>query len=99
MEEMQNLTKHKNTLKILNKVRCYMNIITLADISIRNGNTIDERAMKAQHPYPSKLHWPTITKPTIKEQQTWKCCPTISGPNSKKKHVPMFETLGAPSVR
>ena len=67
---------HGSDLLIFNKVRLYLRVATVSDLSTANGREIDHnilRGTRNQSPTFSEYiyTWPTIPQPTPKEIKIW----------------------------
>ena len=64
------------TLKIFNKVRLYLQVVTTSDIAIASGMSIDKDILfgkRGHSPTPSRasIKWPNIPSPTPSEKRLW----------------------------
>jgi len=75
MERMVNKDLSKNDLKIVNKCRKYLKVMTLSDICSGDGAKINLSIFECPYKIPSlnsPYEWPTVSKPTLKEWGIWK---------------------------
>ena len=67
----------KNGARMMNKVRMFLGVVTLSDLMVANGKSIDKDILsgrKGNSPTPSRnaYRWPNIPQPTPAEIANWK---------------------------
>jgi hypothetical protein len=76
----------ENTLKLLNYVRLYLRVITLADIANEQGNMIPGQRFSGSWQAKSIITWPEIPCPPIKLLNLFRCfCQRTFGRTSDGK--------------
>ena len=62
----------KKTLKALNRVRIYLQVIFVSDISTGDGSEIEQEAFEGRRIRHSVLHWPRQIRPTLQDRRLWR---------------------------